>query len=369
VILGEQVETLVPGLASAFSNPSEVRSTKVEVSGGNTEAHESAESVNPATVEPSPIVTGVASNISDALASELSALRQPQEHVFTRVDWGMQGSVFLKVTDCAIPVDTIVESVLRNARKNKTPSSRNCVRFIPVHSTCYAKPEDAAHATAKVVKNEFPNGKHSYSIVYRSRMNTDAHREDFIKAIAASIEETVPDRFKVNLERPEFVVIVEVVRTTCCVGIFKHYYELARLNIREVSKPDEVGRLRKPAAVVNEITETADARSPGFDAGEVVHEHDVQGAAHGEQTETQENGEAKRTREVSKPPEVGRLPKPTPSGNGTRETADARSRDCDAGEVAHEQDFQDPVLGAQAAIPENEAAKQDKGASETTYPV
>jgi tRNA acetyltransferase TAN1 len=237
VILGEQIEILVPGLASAFASPPDSHCTAGAALTQNSPLVKPGDGTK---VEPTAVSAEAASSISDALAAEVDALRVPQKHVFTRVDWGMQGSVFLRIADDAIRVEKVVEAVLRNARKNRTPSSRNCVRFIPVHSTCYAKPDDAARAAAKVVSSEFGSAKLSYSIVYRSRMNSDAHREDFIKAVAAKIEETEPGQFKVNLDRPDFVIIVEVMRTTCCIGIFQQYYELAKLNIREVSKPEEL---------------------------------------------------------------------------------------------------------------------------------
>jgi tRNA acetyltransferase TAN1 len=242
VILGEQIELLVPDLASAFASSPAENAHPTTTAGPALAQHSNlAEAGDDGEkAEPTGVSAEAASSISDALAAEVHALRVPQKHVFTRIDWGMQGSVFLRVTDDAIRVEKVVEAVLRNARKNRTPSSRNCVRFIPVHSTCYAKPDDAARAAAKVVSNyDFGSGKLSYSIVYRSRMNSDAHREDFIKAIAASIDVAAPGRFKVNLDRPDFVIIVEVARTTCCIGIFQQFYELAKLNIREVSKPED----------------------------------------------------------------------------------------------------------------------------------
>ncbi|CDF32387.1 unnamed protein product [Chondrus crispus] len=182
-------------------------------------------------------------DLSKALQAELKEIRDPKQRLFTRIDGGVNGCIFIQINRPHVDLENVVECALKDARASGSPNSRHCIRIMPIHSTCYAKPEDAAKAAVEIVKKHFPpmvaEGKPvSYAISFRSRLNTSAHREEFIKVIAKAIEECEP-RYKVNLTSPDVTLIVEVMKTSCCIGTFRHYYQLAKMNLREAACPSK----------------------------------------------------------------------------------------------------------------------------------
>ncbi|KAI0563374.1 THUMP domain containing protein [Gracilaria domingensis] len=190
---------------------------------------------------------GADGRTESALERELTALRKGEDQVFTRVVPDVKGAVFLRVNDAAVDVERVVEQALLEARQSGSAGSRHCIRVIPVRATCYANAETAAAAALAVVKERFPpapeKGSVSFAIVFRARLNHSAKREQFIEAIAAAIHEFEP-RYKVDLTTPDVVLIVEVLKTSCCIGAFTKFYQLAKLNLREAacpSKPKEAG--------------------------------------------------------------------------------------------------------------------------------
>lgn len=189
-------------------------------------------------------------DIAKELEEELKDVRDPKKKLFTREDFGVRGCLFMELNRSDIDREKLVEDALRQARATGSPHSRHCIRLLPVHSTCYAKPEEAAKAALEVVKEHFPvaDGAEkapSYAIAFRHRLNTSAHREAFITAIAKAIHDYEP-RYKVELTKPDVTLLVEVLKTSCCIGTFRHYYELAKMNLREAacpSKPKETKTL------------------------------------------------------------------------------------------------------------------------------
>lgn len=182
-------------------------------------------------------------DLSKALQAELKDIRDPKQRLFTRVDGGVNGCIFLRINRPEVDRENVVERTLKDARASGTPNSRHCIRIMPIHNTCYAKPEDAAKASVEVVKKFFPpivsdDKPVTYAISFRSRLNTNAHREDFIRVIAKGIEECEP-RYKVNLTSPDVTLIIEVMKTSCCIGTFRHFYQLAKMNLREAACPSK----------------------------------------------------------------------------------------------------------------------------------
>ena len=178
-----------------------------------------------------------------SLESELNQIRDKKDKPFTYIEGGVQGCVFVKVNRPEVDLEKIAENALRDAKDSGNCSSRHCIRILPIQKTCYAKSETAAKTALEVVKNYFPpiqadDKPITYAIAFRSRMNTNSNRDDYITAIAGEIEKYEP-RYKVNLSTPDVTLLVEVLKTSCCIGTFRHYFELAKMNLREAACPSK----------------------------------------------------------------------------------------------------------------------------------
>lgn len=199
----------------------------------------------------------------DEVDAELRELRNPQLRPFSQIDGGLHGAVFMRVHVPGVNLENLVEMALREARASGTSGARRCFRIIPVHTTCYAKLEDVTQAAISVVQKHFPPAisdddgdgdadadagdksgdddkkkKTTYAIIFRSRSNSGAHRDQYIPAIASAIEREEP-LYKVNLTNPNVTLLVEIVKTICYIGTFRHYYQLARMNLQEAACPSK----------------------------------------------------------------------------------------------------------------------------------
>ncbi|CAN8064803.1 unnamed protein product, partial [Agarophyton chilense] len=193
-----------------------------------------------------------ASTGGDPLEKELDDLRRGgSDKVFTRVVADVKGAVFLRVNDQKADLEQVVERALLEARQTGNAGSRHCIRVLPIYGTCYAKVDTAITVALTVVKEHFPvverQGGVSYAIVFRARLNNSAKRDAYIDAIAAAIHAYEP-RYKVDLTKPDVVLIVEVMKTSCCIGTFRKYYQLAKLNLREAACPSNPKQTKKERA-------------------------------------------------------------------------------------------------------------------------
>lgn len=211
-----------------------------------------------------------------SLDDELDSLRNEDDNMFTQVETNVNGAVFIRINKPSIDLEGLVEKSLREARASGSPNSRHCIRIIPVHTTCYAKPEEAAKAAALVAKEHFPklpetieeekSDDHSkkasltYAIAFRARLNSGVHRDDYISAIATAVQ-NIDSRYKVNLTAPDVTLIVEVLKTSCCIGTFRHFFQLAKMNLREAACPSAPNDGEKPKEIAkkNESCESKDA--------------------------------------------------------------------------------------------------------------
>jgi len=119
----------------------------------------------------------------------------------------------------------------------------NKVRFtakiVPIIRTCRASDVDFYPIMKDVVKDAFENIKpNSFGIEMRSRNNHTMNREDTIKEVAAMVDPTV----KVDLSKPEYVIIIEVIKSSIATTIISLYRELLKFNVREIIKIGEKTR-------------------------------------------------------------------------------------------------------------------------------
>lgn len=172
---------------------------------------------------------------TDALESELADLRTSTPP-FARVDPGVQGAVFVRPRPGGPSLETVVEAALREARALGNPGSRHCIRLLPVHASCHADVPAVVRTTARVARDFFPKAPAKFAVIYRARLNNGAKRDVYIPAIADAVHQ-LDKNYTVDLTKPDVVLLVEILKTSCCIGTFRHFYELAKMNLREAACP------------------------------------------------------------------------------------------------------------------------------------
>lgn len=259
---GEAKESAAAVPAADCEEETKEATTAVTAADGEGETKEAAARAASASTGATPAaavsVPTAAADVADALQAELGDIgsnNSPESNLFVRVDISVNGTIFVKIDNPLINLESVAESILVRARETQAPGCKFCIKIIPVHATCYAKPADAAAAAVRVAKKHFPASAKSYAIQFKSRMNTGAKRDDYIKTIADGIDEAFGKKLAVNLTDPDVVLIVEVMKTSCCVGSFGRFFELGKMNVREAAKPPKEKGEKKGKKVDGEAKE------------------------------------------------------------------------------------------------------------------
>eukprot|EP00871_Galdieria_phlegrea_P001801 jgi/Galph1/2621/GphlegSOOS_G1309.1 len=158
-------------------------------------------------------------------------------HTFSQVQVGVKGSIFFAIVEnSTIDPCELVYNIMNDIQETQTRRCRYSVRFIPVDGVCYAKYEQVSRAVESIfakrfypIREEQPN---TFAVVFRKRNNTDAHREDFIRAVA----DKVPSAYRVDLKNPQYSILIEVLKTACFISVVQHYNEYYKFNVHELAE-------------------------------------------------------------------------------------------------------------------------------------
>lgn len=157
-----------------------------------------------------------------------------QQRRFTAVESGANNVLFIRTH--SIDPGQLVHSILQDLYSTRRLKSRVILRMLPVCGSCRAFPEDMLKFLSSFLQPWFlsPN-QASYQICFKSRNNSHSKRDDVIKTIAGLVNRLNPKN-KVDLTNPELSVIIEVIKTVCCVSVIRDYKRFRKYNLQEVSK-------------------------------------------------------------------------------------------------------------------------------------
>jgi tRNA(Ser,Leu) C12 N-acetylase TAN1 len=76
----------------------------------------------------------------------------------------------------------------------------------------------------------------SFAVDFEHRACNQIKRGDVVKVLA----EAVPaPPYKVNLDKPDKTILVQLVRNVCAVAVVEHFKELCKFNVRKVVESEE----------------------------------------------------------------------------------------------------------------------------------
>lgn len=166
----------------------------------------------------------------------------------------------------------LAHSILSDLSQTKVQKSRYAIRLLPIAGTCRAE-EDEVKRLGKelftpIFQTPFGEG-YNFSIIVKIRNNNGLGRDSVIPALASIIKDLNP-LHRVNHDKPDFVVLVEVAQSVCCLGIVKDFFKFKKYNLQEVVKTNsenvsiKQGGLNKEessCAVSNDIAPEEDTKS------------------------------------------------------------------------------------------------------------
>ncbi|KAI5613921.1 THUMP domain-containing protein 1, partial [Silurus asotus] len=130
----------------------------------------------------------------------------------------------------------LVHSILQDLYSSRRLKSRVILRMLPVCGSCKAFAEDMLKFLHSFLQPWFLSPNHaSYQICFKSRNNNQSKRDDVIKSIAGLVNRLNPKN-KVDLTDPELSIIIEVIKSVCCVSVIRDYKRFRKYNLQEVAK-------------------------------------------------------------------------------------------------------------------------------------
>ncbi|XP_043945434.1 THUMP domain-containing protein 1 [Protopterus annectens] len=172
-----------------------------------------------------------------ALKKEVSEIRSSTENNLRRfqaLDSGANNVIFIRTL--GVEPEKLVHHILKDLHTTKKKKSRVILRMLPVAGTCKAFIDDMKKFAKCFLEPWFkaPN-KGTFQIVYKARNNNHMKREDVIKSLAEVIG-SLNHENKVDLNNPEYTVIVEIIKNVCCMSVVRDYVLFRKYNLQEVVK-------------------------------------------------------------------------------------------------------------------------------------
>nr|SVE75471.1 EOG090X0GPG [Daphnia dolichocephala] len=173
--------------------------------------------------------------IEDELTKEMDELKKKQaapvsERRFQSVLTGIKGCIFIRST-VENPLE-IVDAIISDIEKKKQQTTKFLLRMLPIQLTCKSIKEDILKA-AETLVDKMANHK-TFSLLIKIR-NHNIKRDDLIVPIAEIVAKKFPE-MKVDLDNPEISMVVEVLRSTCCLGVVTDYAGRAKYNLLEIAQ-------------------------------------------------------------------------------------------------------------------------------------
>ena len=214
-------------------------------------------------------------DIDAALDKEKAALQaareqKPSERRFQQVESGANNCIFIKTT--VESPTRLVDEVIRDLQESKVQKCRFILRLLPILGTCKAYEKNIEELAEKILPDSIEGTKNStYCVLFKTRNTNQVAREDVFKILAGVMKNT-SDHWRVDLEAPDICIVVEIIRTVCCIGVVNNFYARKKYNLVEIVKRN-VDELEKSVKSDSNITpETGSSASNKEDSIDVVEE-------------------------------------------------------------------------------------------------
>ncbi|NWX95692.1 THUM1 protein, partial [Nothoprocta ornata] len=200
-------------------------------------------------------------DVEAALRKEVGQIRASTEHKLRRfqsVESGANNVVFIRTQ--GIEPENLVHHILKDMHTTKKKKTRVILRMLPISGTCKAFMEDMKKYTETFFEPWFkaPN-KGTFQIVYKARNNSHMSREEVIKELAGIVGSLNPEN-KVDLNNPQYTIVVEIIKNVCCLSVVRDYVLFRKYNLQEVVKSNKEDAQQKPSSVTEEEDSKAEKK-------------------------------------------------------------------------------------------------------------
>jgi len=194
---------------------------------------------------------------ADAEQEEMKKQSEQEVDSFQLMNSGVQNVLFFK-TKMKDPVkfsQIIMDDIISNGEQK----TRFLMRLVPIEATCKAHEQNVTEAMKKLLQKHFSkeNPVKTYCVVFKSRCNHDFKKEMTYKIVGDIIKELSPES-KVEYKTPDFVIMVEVMKSNCCLAVLPKYFDTyKKCNLIELSKLKKISS-EKEIKIGEDTIETAE---------------------------------------------------------------------------------------------------------------
>ncbi|KAF8519549.1 hypothetical protein JB92DRAFT_2898091 [Gautieria morchelliformis] len=196
---------------------------------------------------PSQALQGHGSDLDDddlehQVLREVEALKRPRlEKRFANCHTGTPCVIFIS---CKPPVDPVklVIHHLENVERTGVTRTKHVLRLAPVSASCVASTPEILVLAQKLIPSAFaslpekPDGsrKYRYKLELTFRYHDKIKKPELIPLLANCVPSDVGH--SADLEHPEIVIFVQVLKTVCGISVVQHYERFKRFNVVQVGE-------------------------------------------------------------------------------------------------------------------------------------
>ncbi|PVU86038.1 hypothetical protein BB559_006702 [Furculomyces boomerangus] len=185
-------------------------------------------------------------SIEDMVKAELEEMKKPKRRsIFEPIYTSMACVSFISCPKSINVVDLIKKIMVDTATERKK-DTRYTSRIVPIQTTCPANLSSISESVKAIGSPlvDFPNS--TFMVVAKIRNNGNITKEEITTSLG-----TMFSSHKVDLNNPDFSIIVEVFRGNCIISILPDYMKLRKYNVTSLFSDG----FAQPKPSVNEKTE------------------------------------------------------------------------------------------------------------------
>lgn len=177
-------------------------------------------------------------DLEGALAKELSDMKEKatkggqQRKRFLSVSSGCRGLEFIRFND--VQAADITHKLLTIAYKTKQSPCSLVSRIVPVTHSCKAHLKDIKRSAEDLLYTNFTSPYApavSYRIEFKARNNDSIKRDEILD----TFNELITKRHRFERANPDFVVLIEILKTVCCMSVVRDYEKFFKYNMKKAS--------------------------------------------------------------------------------------------------------------------------------------
>lgn len=193
-----------------------------------------------------------------ALARELAKLKEKdQKHAsgegtrrrFSVAQTGCAGNVFIRCEGASVDPVRLVTRVMEQAISTQTVDAPHVIRMLPIQLTCAAKPS-TIEMELKSLLTGLVGYDRTYAVQWRRRCNTAIDKMAVIDAAASAVAAVAP-KARVDLNKCETGILIDVIKTTCCVSVLPDWSRFHQYNLRALA--DKTASLSNGNSTAREV--------------------------------------------------------------------------------------------------------------------